>query len=79
LLAKICCGVNKPDGATYLGFNSEEILDFIYSQKIGRIPGIGKLNEEILNGLGIHTCSDIISKAGCLYVNYSENAFKFLV
>jgi DNA polymerase kappa len=56
LLAKICCGINKPDGATYLGFNQEEVEAFMSELPIRKIPGIGKINEIILNGMGIFKC-----------------------
>jgi DNA polymerase kappa len=71
--------MNKPDGATYLGFNEEEIHAFISEMPIRKVPGIGKMNEIILNGLGINECKDIVAKAAEIYVNFSENAFQFLV
>jgi DNA polymerase kappa len=55
-MAKISSGVNKPDGTTYLGFTEEEIQAFMNDQPIRKVPGIGKVNELILNGLGIKTC-----------------------
>ena len=33
----------------------------------------------MLIGLGIHTCADIIRKATDIFVNFTENAFEFLV
>ena len=42
---------------------------------IRKIPGIGKLNEKILNGLGIVKCKDILDKATEIFVNFTENAF----
>lgn len=60
LLAKICGGVNKPDGMTYLGFSEEEITAFMDEQYIRKIPGIGKVNETILKGIGVTTCKDIV-------------------
>ena len=44
-----------------------------------KIPGIGKVNEMILSGIGIEYCSDVIEKAPEIYVNFSPNAFQFLV
>jgi nucleotidyltransferase/DNA polymerase involved in DNA repair len=48
LLAKISCGVNKPNGLTYLGNSVEEIMNFIKKQDIRKIPGIGKVNATIM-------------------------------
>jgi DNA polymerase kappa len=78
-LAKVACGVNKPDGSTYLGFNECEILQFLRDVPIRKVPGIGLMNEMILNGLGISNCGDIISKAPEIFVNFTENAFAFLM
>lgn len=75
LLSKISCGVNKPDGSTYLGFSEDEIQEFMHEIPIRKIPGIGKLNEKILNGLGIVKCKDILDKATEIFVNFTENAF----
>ncbi len=30
-------------------------------------------------GLGINTCKDILEKAADIYINFTENAFEFLV
>ena len=75
LLAKICCDVNKPNGVTYLTSKVQPILDFMMSQPVRKIPGIGKINETILAGIGIETCRDVVEKATDIYVNFSLNAF----
>jgi nucleotidyltransferase/DNA polymerase involved in DNA repair len=75
LLAKISCGVNKPDGTTYIGFSAEEIEEFINETPVRKVPGIGKTNEQILKGMGVFKCKDILSKATEIFVNFSENAF----
>ena len=49
------------------------------NQPVRKIPGIGKINELILSGIGIHMCRDVIEKATDIYVNFSPNAFQFLV
>jgi len=79
LLAKICCDVNKPNGVTYLANKVDQIMHFILDQPVRKIPGIGKINEMILSGIGIHHCRDILEKATEVYVNFSPNAFQFLV
>ena len=48
-------------------------------QPVRKIPGIGKINEMILSGIGIHLCRDILDKAAQVYINFSPNAFQFLV
>lgn len=79
MLSKICCSINKPDGVTYLEFDSKAIDNFIFSQSIGKVPGIGKINEILLNGIGIHKCRDLLQKCTEVFVNYSANAFEFLM
>jgi len=39
----------------------KRILIINCEQIISKVPGIGKVTERILNGLGIHTCEDIVS------------------
>ena len=56
MLSKMCSSVNKPDGITYLGFDQKSVDQYIFSQPIRKVPGIGKINELILNGLGINYC-----------------------
>jgi hypothetical protein len=47
------------------------------------VPGVGKINEFILKGLGVQKCSDLIfsannEKACRIFVNFSETAFDHL-
>ena len=79
LLAKICADMNKPNGVTYLNNTVEEIINFMMPQPVRKIPGIGKINEMILSGIGITQCSDILEKACEIYINFSPNAFQFLI
>jgi nucleotidyltransferase/DNA polymerase involved in DNA repair len=48
MLAKICAGVNKPDGMTYLDFRIAEIQNFMDRLPIRKIPGVGKINDLVL-------------------------------
>ena len=48
-------------------------------KKVREVPKIGKVYEQVLIGLGINTCSDILEKALDIYINFTENAFEFLV
>ena len=44
-----------------------------------KLVGVGKVNEQILLGMGIEKCSDIYDKAVDIYINFTENAFEFLL
>ncbi len=73
LLAKICSGIKKPNGMTYLDFNEQEILNFMKNLPIKNLLGVGRVHNSILSGLGINTCKDMIEKACDVYVCYTEN------
>ena len=46
---------------------------------IRKIPGVGKINEQILNGLGIQGCKDCMERAVEISINFTDNAFDFLI
>ena len=46
---------------------------------VRKLPGVGKVNEQILSGLGIETCRDVVEKAPEIFLNFTENAFDFLM
>eukprot|EP00359_Climacostomum_virens_P011375 CAMPEP_0204916456 /NCGR_PEP_ID=MMETSP1397-20131031/14254_1 /ASSEMBLY_ACC=CAM_ASM_000891 /TAXON_ID=49980 /ORGANISM="Climacostomum Climacostomum virens, Strain Stock W-24" /LENGTH=533 /DNA_ID=CAMNT_0052088953 /DNA_START=20 /DNA_END=1618 /DNA_ORIENTATION=+ len=79
MLAKIASDLNKPNGQYYLPFDVEAITTFIRGLSVRKIPGIGKVLEKVLNGLGIHTCQEIIEHKLELSVLMSENSFSFLL
>ncbi|CDW83427.1 dna polymerase iv kappa [Stylonychia lemnae] len=79
LLAKICSDFNKPNGQTFLQLQQAEIANFMDNLPIKKLQGIGKVTEMIMNGLGIFTCKDIVTKGREIYINFTENVFDFLV
>ena len=42
-------------------------------RKLRDIPGVGGVQEQILSGIGIKSCSDILKRACELYVCVSEH------
>ena len=46
---------------------------------VRKLPGVGKVNEQILAGLGIVKCSDGIKLATYIYINFTVNAFDFMI
>lgn len=56
MLAKICSDMNKPNGQTYLPANEEEIRKFMNKLPVRKLIGVGKVNEQILHGMGIQQC-----------------------
>jgi DNA polymerase kappa len=79
MLAKICSDINKPDGQTYLECKQEAVYDFMSKLPIRKVPGVGKVNEQILSGMGIKLCQDTLDHAVDIAVNFTPNAFDFLV
>ena len=69
----------KPNGLTYLEFSEKEISKFLADLPIKKVPGVGKVNEMILNGLGIMTGKDVLEKATEIFINFTENALEFLI
>jgi DNA polymerase-4 len=56
-LAKIASDWRKPDGLFVI--QPSEVDAFLSPLPVGRIPGVGKVTEEILQDLGIHTVGDL--------------------
>jgi DNA polymerase kappa len=79
MLAKICSDLNKPNGQTVMPNDEVEILKFMRELPIRKIPGVGKVNEHILNGLNIYFCKDVVERATDVYVTFTEWAYEFLV
>lgn len=79
MLAKLSTEINKPNGQFLMKSNKEVIMDFLSKLTVRKIPGIGSQSEQLLNGLGIATCSDILSRSTELYVAFTENSFEFFI
>lgn len=79
ILAKLSTEINKPNGQYYMKPNREEILDFIGKLPVRKISGIGNIAEQILNGIEIKTCTDILERLVDLHIGFSEVTFDFLM
>ena len=55
-LAKLASGWKKPDGLFVI--QPEEVDVFLLPLPVGRLPGVGKVNEEKLVKLGIKTVAN---------------------
>ncbi len=42
------------------------IMRFVSDLPIRKVPGIGKVSEKVLVGLGVSVCSDLVAKAAML-------------
>ena len=44
---------NKPNGQYHLPHNREAILDFMGSLSVRKVPGVGRINERLLDAIGV--------------------------
>lgn len=54
-------------------------MAFMSKLPIRKIPGVGKVNEQILSGMGIKMCPDVQKHAMDISINFTNNAFDFLI
>ncbi|MGE5114422.1 MAG: DNA polymerase IV [Acidobacteriaceae bacterium] len=60
LVAKVCSDQAKPNGALFVIPGCEQT--FLAPLNVRKIPGVGKVTEEKLNGLGIQTVGDLAAR-----------------
>ncbi|KPI88836.1 putative DNA polymerase kappa [Leptomonas seymouri] len=79
-LAKMASNYKKPNGQSSLRlFSREAVMDFLSSVAVRQVPGIGKSQESILAGLGIHTMGDIYAERHRLYCILTRKTYEFLL
>ncbi|KAF8904417.1 hypothetical protein CPB84DRAFT_1960811 [Gymnopilus junonius] len=79
MLAKICSDKNKPNGQFQLPFNAESIKDFMRNLSIRKVPGIGRVNERLLEAIGIKTCGDIYTQRAVVSLMDKQFGLVFLL
>ncbi|KAF8639506.1 hypothetical protein AX17_001411 [Amanita inopinata Kibby_2008] len=78
-LAKICSDKNKPNGQFRLPFDSKIITDFMRDLPMRKVPGVGRVNERLLDSIGIKTCGDIYTHRATLYLMNKQFGLGFLL
>ncbi|KAH0588868.1 hypothetical protein H2248_004659 [Termitomyces sp. 'cryptogamus'] len=78
MLAKICSDKNKPNGQFELSFDSHSILSFLRDLSIRKVPGVGRVNERLLESIGIKTCGDIFTHRATIYLMDKQFGSRFL-
>ncbi|WP_133407796.1 DNA polymerase IV [Parashewanella tropica] len=56
-LAKVASDINKPNGQCVI--SPDQVDDFLKTLPLRKIPGVGKVTEEKLLGMGLKTCADV--------------------
>ncbi|KAF9051079.1 IMS-domain-containing protein [Hymenopellis radicata] len=79
VLAKICSDKNKPNGQFHLPFDSKAILAFMRDLSIRKVPGIGRVNERLLDSIGIKTCGDISTHRAVISLMDKQFGLHFLL
>ncbi|EFI28154.1 DNA polymerase IV [Coprinopsis cinerea okayama7 len=79
MLAKICSDKNKPNGQFKLEFEPDSIKAFMHSLSIRKVPGVGRVNERLLDSIGIRTCGDIYQQRGVIALMDKRFGLDFLL
>lgn len=59
-LAKIASDWRKPNGCFTI--TPDQVQDFVRTLPVGKLHGVGKVTEQRLHNLGIHTCADLLAQ-----------------
>ncbi|KAL3614350.1 hypothetical protein CASFOL_042424 [Castilleja foliolosa] len=80
LLAKVCSDINKPNGQFVLPNERMAVMAFISTLPVRKIGGIGKVTENILNGVcGITTCEEMLQKSSFICALFSSTSADFFL
>ncbi|KAI0779356.1 DNA/RNA polymerase [Fomes fomentarius] len=79
MLAKICSDKNKPNGQFKLDFERQAIRAFMHDLSIRKVPGVGRVNERLLESIGIKTCGDIFTQRATLSLLDKQFGLMFLL
>ncbi|KAM3127030.1 hypothetical protein pb186bvf_020874 [Paramecium bursaria] len=79
MLAKLASERNKPDGLYIIQQDMEAIEQFMEDLPLRKIPGIGMVTEQILQGLGYNFCKDVKTKPEYLYFVLTSKTFEFIL
>ncbi|EDQ89921.1 uncharacterized protein MONBRDRAFT_946, partial [Monosiga brevicollis MX1] len=79
MLAKIGSDQNKPDGQFCLPADRAAILAFLANMPTRKIPGIGKVTEQILRELDITNCQALLQQRALLKLLFTPISFDFFM
>ncbi|TDL25971.1 IMS-domain-containing protein [Rickenella mellea] len=66
--AGIAPNKNKPNGQYQLPFESQAITAFMRDLPIRKLFGVGKVNERVLDSIGLKTCGDIYEHRAVIFL-----------
>ena len=79
MLAKIASDMRKPDGQHCVDPTREDILTFMASLAVRKVPGVGRVTEKLLAAAGVVTCGDALRLAAPLSLLLSARAFEHIL
>ncbi|OAX39121.1 IMS-domain-containing protein [Rhizopogon vinicolor AM-OR11-026] len=79
MLAKICSDKNKPNGQYLMPFDRDSIKAFMHDLSIRKVQGVGRVNERLLEAMGIKTCGDIFEHRATLQLMDKRFGLVFLL
>ncbi|KAG5650201.1 hypothetical protein H0H81_000326 [Sphagnurus paluster] len=69
---------NKPNGQFELSFDKESVMLFLQDLSIRKVPGIGRVNERLLESIGIKTCGDIFTHRATIHLMEKQFGREYL-
>ncbi|KAI0662336.1 hypothetical protein C8Q70DRAFT_1051797 [Cubamyces menziesii] len=66
-------------GSFKLDFEPNAIKAFMHDLSIRKVPGVGRVNERLLESIGIATCGDILQKRAVLFLLDKQFGLEFLL
>ncbi|KAI0369692.1 DNA/RNA polymerase [Pilatotrama ljubarskyi] len=77
--AGIAPNKNKPNGQFKMQFEPEAIKAFMHDLSIRKVPGVGRVNERLLESIGVKTCGDIFKHRAVLHLLDKQFGLEFLL
>jgi DNA polymerase kappa len=78
MVAKIASDMNKPNGHCIVPFLRDAIVQFMGSLAVRKLPGIGRVQEALLGGLGLNTLGDVQREMSRVRVLFSGKASSWI-
>ncbi|KAE9411202.1 DNA/RNA polymerase [Gymnopus androsaceus JB14] len=77
--AGIAPNKNKPNGQYHLPFDRNSIKEFMKDLPVRKVPGIGRVNERMLESIGVTNCGDIYTHRASLALLDKEFGLRFML
>jgi DNA polymerase kappa len=78
-LAKICSDKNKPNGQYVLESTKSAVEAFVQELPVRKVPGVGRVTENVLRAFGVELCGEIYQNRGLLAALFSPISMEFFL